>query len=182
MRAELAGRRRRMGPEARARAGQRVVDQVLASPLWAASRAVALYHAMPEEVPTAPLLEAAWASGRRVALPVTPPRGNPLVFRWVTPESRLIRAHFGALEPSPQAPEAAPGTVELVVVPGLGFDPRCARLGYGGGYYDRTLTQWGPSLMVAFDCQQVEAIPEEPHDVRVGRVITESRPWSPAGG
>jgi 5-formyltetrahydrofolate cyclo-ligase len=77
------------------------------------------------------------------------------------------------MEPDPCAPIAAMGELDLLVIPGLAFDERGARLGYGGGYYDRTLAGAGPAIMIAFACQQVERVPEEPHDRRVTAVVTE---------
>jgi len=65
-------------------------------------------------------------------------------------------------------------TLDLVIVPGLAFDSRRARLGYGGGYYDRTLALTGAAtVMLCFACQEVAEVPEESHDRRVDAVLTE---------
>lgn len=174
MRAERKARRALLTVDEREQASNRACEVLLASPSWSRARTVALFHAMPGEVSTAQLLQAAWSTGRSVVLPVTPPLGQPLAFRRVQPDTPLVRAHYGALEPGPTAVHVAHAAIDLVVTPGLAFDDRGARLGYGGGYYDRTLPLTGPSVLLAFACQQVERVPEEAHDVRMHAVVTES--------
>ncbi len=134
---------------------------------------MALFRSMGAEIETAGILHAAWQSGRSVALPVAPPLGQPLLFRWVDETTDLVGSRYGAMEPGASAPVAAVDELDLLVVPGLAFDVRGARLGYGGGYYDRTLVGAGSAIMLAFACQQVDRVPEEPHDQRLATVITE---------
>ncbi|MCB9765210.1 MAG: 5-formyltetrahydrofolate cyclo-ligase [Alphaproteobacteria bacterium] len=182
LRAELKARRATLAPGDRARASNQACAALMASALWRQAERVALFHAMPDEVSTRSLLESAWRDGRRVALPVTPPLGSPLVFRWVEPTTPLKRARYGALEPEPSAARARLDALQLVVVPGLGFDERGARLGAGGGYYDRTLSRTGPGVMLAFSCQRLDRVPEEAHDRRVVAVATElGWMWSSPG-
>lgn len=182
LRAALAQRRAAMTAEERARASHAACAALLASPWWADASAVALFHSMPHEVSTVALMEACWSSGRSVALPVTPRLGQPLQFRWVTEHTPLVRAHYGALEPGPTAAAAPHDEIGLVVTPGLGFDERGARLGYGGGYYDRTLgLTSGSAVMLAFDGQRVPRIPEEPHDARVAAIATDAGLTVPTG-
>ena len=85
---------------------------------------------------------------------------------------------FGVMVPPPQAGELVPA---IVLTPLLAFDARGHRLGYGGGYYDRTLTglrrQVGGVLAVglAFEAQRIEAVPHTPRDARLDWVVTEAR-------
>lgn len=174
LRRHLRARRASLTADERQSASHRICEAVLASPVWRDARSTALFHSMADEVCTSALLQAAWRRGRPVALPRTPPLGRPLAFHWVTPDTRLVRAAFGALEPPPTAPSADLAALHLVLTPGLGFDARGARLGYGGGYYDRTLAHTGHAVLLAFGCQRVEHVPEEPHDRRVHSVVTEN--------
>ena len=73
---------------------------------------------------------------------------------------------------------------DVVIVPGIAFDPAGGRLGYGGGYYDRLITRLKPGtrlVALAFDVQLCEEIPSEEHDKPVGRIITETRVITPDG-
>lgn len=163
-----------LGPEARTAKSRWACASLMATPSWDRAERVALFHSMPDEISTQLLLESAWRTGRRVALPFTPPLGEALRFRWVDPGTELERSRFGVLEPGAHAASAPLTELDLVVVPGLAFDQSGARLGYGGGYYDRTLSGLGvPTVMLAFDCQRAERVPMEPHDVRVRAIATE---------
>lgn len=109
-----------------------------------------------------------------VCLPVTPPRGQPLVFRRWTPGAALVPGAFGTLVP--EGPEVVP---QVLVVPLLAFDRRGYRLGYGGGYYDRTLAALraaGPCTAIgyAFAAQEVAEVPTEPTDARLDLIVTEA--------
>lgn len=176
LRERLVARRASLTAEERHRRSLDAADTLMSSPVWRSGGGVAIFHSMADEIETSPLLQALWQARRPVALPVAPPLGNPLMFRWVTQHTPLFRSRYGALEPDSRAEPADLSTLDLLVVPGLGFDSRGARLGYGGGYYDRTLaaTRGTASVvMLSFACQQVDQVPEEPHDQRVNAVVTE---------
>jgi 5-formyltetrahydrofolate cyclo-ligase len=89
----------------------------------------------------------------------------------------------GILQPDPERTRAVEWrTIQVVVLPGLAFDLRGYRLGRGAGYYDRSLPALGPGarrIGLAFECQVVECMPADPHDVPVDRIVTEDRVTSP---
>lgn len=167
--------RRGLSEGSRADASAAITEAVRASPAWRAALCVGLYASLTDEVDTAGLIAAARAEGRRVALPVVVGRGAALVFRDATdPSCSLSPSRFGVLEPGPEASVVPLDTIELFVVPGLAFDRAGGRLGYGVGYYDRTLTGLvAPRVMVAFAAQEVERVPSEPHDLPMDAVVTE---------
>ena len=134
--------------------------------------------------PGRPKLDPAPAGGRRcarpgacIALPVALAPGAPLAFRLAHEGAPLVRDAAGVRAPGPEAPEAAP---DLVVTPLLAFDRSGARLGQGGGYYDRTLQALrarGPvfALGLAYAGQEsADLLPAEPHDQRLDAVLTEA--------
>jgi 5-formyltetrahydrofolate cyclo-ligase len=129
------------------------------------------FLAMGREIGTLPLLEALHARGHRLALPVAPPRGQPLAFRAWRPGDALRRGPLGTQEPA----EGDALTPDWLIVPLLAFDRTGARLGYGGGYYDRTLAALpgATAIGVAYALQERPAIPVESHDIRLARVATE---------
>ncbi|HEY1414087.1 MAG TPA: 5-formyltetrahydrofolate cyclo-ligase, partial [Rhodopila sp.] len=126
---------------------------------------------MGEEIDLRPLLHALHARGNRVALPVTPRRGEPLTFRGWQPGDVLVPERFGTMRPI--------GDIlvpDMLLIPLLAFDAAGGRLGYGGGFYDRTLPALPNRLRLgcAFAAQQVDAVPVGPYDIRLDAVVTES--------
>ncbi len=122
------------------------------------------------EIDVRPLLRALVERGHPVVLPLTPPRGRPLRFARWRPGDALAPGRFGTWEPAGE--ELAP---DVLLVPLLAFDDRGNRLGYGGGYYDRTLAALPGRVAVgcAFAAQQVACVPTEPTDVPLNAVVTE---------
>lgn len=134
---------------------------------------VAAYWRIRDELDCQPILVRLMDSGRIVILPVVTGADEPLDLRVWEQGEALYEAGFGTLAPSEQAPRAEP---DLVLMPLLGFDKHGTRLGYGGGYYDRTLAQMTkkPKLIgLAFAVQELDEIPREAHDVPLDAVITE---------
>ncbi len=126
---------------------------------------------LPGEPDLRPLLAALHARGQAVLLPETTPRGQPLVFRRWRPGATMPSGRFGTCHPDGEA--ATPG---LVLVPLLAFDDRLMRLGYGGGYYDRTLAGLAgcQAIGFAYARQQVGAVPAGAFDVPLDAIATEA--------
>jgi 5-formyltetrahydrofolate cyclo-ligase len=145
----------------------RILDAVLARP----ATIIAGVWPLPGEIDLRPLLHTLHARGLGVALPETTPRGNPLIFRHWQPDSVMVAEKFGTFRPD--GPAVAP---DLFLVPLLAFDRRGRRLGYGGGYYDRTLPLYPgrPALGFAYAAQQVANLPAEPHDHPLDAIVTEA--------
>ncbi len=136
---------------------------------------VALYYPIRSELDTAPLAEALAERGVNLALPVVERKNAPLVFRRYRPGDALEKGVFGEQVPGDAAPAVRP---DIVIVPLLGFRPDGGRLGYGGGYYDRTLQDLRKSGAVtavgyAFAVQEVDALPVSPLDQRLDWIVTE---------
>lgn len=139
---------------------------------------VSCFSPMADELDPVALFNKLEADGHPLALPVMQGKGRPLLMRrWVIGD-KLIAGTWGIKEPGPEAPEVVP---EIVLVPLLAFDRQGFRLGYGGGYYDRTLEslrRGNPKLLaigLAFDEQEVDAVPHGSHDQRLDWVLTPGR-------
>lgn len=116
--------------------------------------------------------------GFRLALPVMEGKGKPLVMRAWAPGDVMEIATWGIAEPLPDKPVLEP---DIVLVPLLAFDAKGHRLGYGGGFYDRTLAKLRAkkpvvAVGIAYDEQEVDAVPYEGYDQRLDWVLTPSGP------
>lgn len=123
-----------------------------------------------------PLLFALRESGARLCLPAILDN-TTIVFRELVRGAGLVDMGFGTAGPGEEAEVLDP---TLMLVPLAAFDGRGHRIGYGAGYYDRAIARLEakgapPRLIgIAFDCQQVERVPDEPHDVIIPEILTES--------
>jgi 5-formyltetrahydrofolate cyclo-ligase len=134
---------------------------------------VAAYWPIRDELDCRPVLTRLMDEGQPVCLPVVVGEGQPLELRLWEEGTPLYPSGFGTLAPPETAPLVEP---DVVLMPLLGFDARGTRLGYGGGYYDRTLAGLSrrPRIVgFAFACQQFEDIPRRDHDLPLDAVITE---------
>lgn len=136
---------------------------------------VSLYYPMRDELDTEPLAAALFDKGVSVVLPVVARRKQPLLFRRYQPGDAFIDGVYGELVPAETAPTLTP---TILVVPLLAFTRDGGRLGYGGGYYDRTLAHLrenGKPLAVgyAYGAQEVDALPLTRLDQPLDWVVTE---------
>ena len=179
MRQRISAAIARMSPGDRRERSVRAQERLVETPQFTESRAVLLYHPLPGEIDTCGLISHALAAGKRVALPRTFPHTHTMEAVQVRDlATDLFCGPYGAKEPRDGLPVIAAGEIDLVVVPGRAFDEYGHRLGRGAGYYDRYLGSSdfrGISVALAFDCQILDSIPCQEHDVPVQCVITESR-------
>lgn len=149
-------------------------------PGYDAAGTVLLYAtAFPEEIDTRSMLEQALADRKRLICPrVNRAEKRLELFHVEDLSADFVPGTLGIPEPRPDGRLVEPGQVDWVLVPGLIFDHRCYRLGRGAGHYDRLLPQLRPDVpcwALAFDCQWVEALPVEPHDVPLDGVVSPAR-------
>lgn len=175
MKAELRKKLLALRAEA-AKAGQgAATDHLIAALAPFAGEVLAGYMPMRSEIDPLPAMAAHHAGGGAVAVPVIAARATPLSFHRWTPDARMIAGTFGA-----QVPEATdPLTPRVLIVPLVGFDAQGGRLGYGGGFYDRTLQQLrarGPVTAIgfAYDAQECAELPQEPTDQPLDLIVTPS--------
>ncbi len=158
-----------------------ITQRVLDLDAWKRARTVALFASTPDEVQTSALVEAARASAKRVALPVVIDEEPGLCFRlaWDEQQQRypLVTSAFGIEEPHESAPVVPFSSLDFVLVPALALADNGHRIGYGRGYYDRTLVQCARArwVAVAFDFQMVAEIPTRTGDVAVHEIVTDKR-------
>jgi 5-formyltetrahydrofolate cyclo-ligase len=129
------------------------------------------YHALPDEADPALLLERLVELGCHIAYPRVAGKGLALEFHRVPDGAVMAPGAFGIHEPLDSWPRATPA---MLLVPLLAFDASGHRLGYGGGFYDRSLALLQvPAIGIAFAGQEVAALPHQPHDAVLYAVLTE---------
>ena len=144
-------------------------------PAFRGSRTVMLYMALPQEVQTAAILAAGRHQGKRMAVPVVKPYGL-VAAELPAGELQFQPGPFGIPEPTVGTAFISPEDIDCVLVPGIAFDRRGARVGFGKGYYDRFLCRLPATAHVcglAFSLQIVGHVPDMPHDVRMQSLVTE---------
>ena len=176
LRAQLRARLSRLDAGEAARAAKAVVHSLLQSDLWNSAQTVFCYvgDVRRGEVDTFPLLNAALAQGKTLAVPLCTAPGV-MEARILRTAAALRPGRFGLLEPLADSAVLLPEKIALCVTPCLCAAPDGTRLGYGGGYYDRFLPQAENAVYAAL-CRAAllsPALPHEAHDVPMHCVVTE---------
>jgi 5-formyltetrahydrofolate cyclo-ligase len=139
-----------------------------------AGRTISLYWPFRGEPDLRSWMESAWVRGAVCALPVVAEKKAPLVFRAWRQGEPMERGIWNILVPASSAPQVVP---DVVIAPLVGFDNACFRLGYGGGYFDRTLAALGRTprvIGVGYDLQRIATIRPLVHDIPMDVIVTES--------
>jgi 5-formyltetrahydrofolate cyclo-ligase len=168
---------RSIAPEQAAAASEDLRKHLLGSPYWQQAQRILMFYPLNDEPDIAPLLQQALTAGKTIALP----RYNSslgvyeaALIRSLTED--LVPGRFGVREPSPNCPALPLNQLDLTLVPGIAFDASGRRLGRGKGFYDRLLPgTTGMTLGLAFDWQESDALPTEPHDVELDAILTPTR-------
>jgi len=167
---------------AKVRAAEAIAERgaALASELrgTGGSGVVSGFASLPEELDVWPLLRRLSGAGVTLALPVVARKGQPLLFRAWVPGDAMNKGVWGIPEPKADKPVLEP---DILLVPLLAFDASGCRLGYGGGFYDRTLATLRArkpivAIGLAYDEQRVNAVPHLDYDQRLDWVLTPSGP------
>jgi 5-formyltetrahydrofolate cyclo-ligase len=179
----IAERKQALRGEALARRGslktqdaaEAIARNFIAAIPLAPEAVVSAYVAIGDEADPAPLIERLHSQGHPIALPRVVSKGEKLAFHLYQPGARLVPGVFGLLQPGKDWPETVP---DVLVIPLLAFDSRGRRLGYGAGFYDRTLAALRPARNIiavgfAFAGQEVPDVPHQSSDEPLDWIVTE---------
>lgn len=176
LRRDVLARRAALPDDLRLAAGIAVAESGAALVAERRPARVSVFVSIRGEIDTAPLLARLHAIGVPLCLPVIARKAAPLTFRAWAPGEPLEERRFGLLEPGEAAAEVEP---DLLFTPLAAFDARGYRLGYGGGFYDRTLAKLRArrpttAIGLAFAVQEVTRVPIDPFDQPLDGVLTEA--------
>jgi len=178
LRREVIARRDAADGEMRNLASQAIIKKLLDLPAYRAARTVAAYASFGSELGTSTFIAKALADGKQLLLPRINRAQRALELRHVLdPATDLVPGVWGICEPSEHCGLVSVAAIDFMLVPGVAFMTNGARLGYGGGFYDRLLASLDrrtARIAAAFQLQIVEQLPEGPHDQRVHVVVTET--------
>ena len=173
IRSHILAERRRIPPLMLEQRSGIIRKKLMKEPVWKNAGSIFCYVSLADEVATIPLIQAAWAEGKKVAVPRC--EGRDMVFITLTSFDCLAPGIHGI-------PEPVGGTTEendaaLIIMPGVAFDVNRHRVGYGGGFYDRYLEAHpdNPTAAVAFDFSVLTEVPSGPDDKRPDLIVTDRR-------
>ena len=180
LRKRMRGLRHTTPASACAERSRRIVERLLAMPELVSARTVALFWPIVEkhEVDLRPVDAALRARGADVAYPTIDSASGVMTFRFAPDVDAMEERGFGFREPSADAREAREGELSVIVVPALVLDTTGHRIGYGAGYYDRTLPRFAPpavTIAVAYDFQLIAEVAVTEGDVAVEWIVTDKR-------
>ncbi|MBI4682113.1 MAG: 5-formyltetrahydrofolate cyclo-ligase [Nitrospirae bacterium] len=196
IRARLLRKRDSIPPEQKVLKEEAIAKRLFALEEFRKAKILLAYVSFRSEVDTTRFLQDVINSGKKLVLPVVDSRHRVLKLYEVKETSELEYGYMGILEPGvKEGREVILSDIDLIIIPGAGFDLKGNRLGYGGGYYDKLLSgtkdqEPGTSkkepapnpqpptpflIALAFEEQVSEEIPSEPHDIKVDMIITDKR-------
>ncbi|MBQ3490102.1 MAG: 5-formyltetrahydrofolate cyclo-ligase [Clostridia bacterium] len=171
-------RRAKISPEARAVKDRKICQNILSSAAYRYADVLLLYYPVRGEVDVFPLMEAAIASGKKVAFPRCCEQDHTMIFHYVSSSGDFEKGAYGLREPFSSLPAFDPltdgGQNVLCIVPAVVYDRKGYRIGYGGGYYDRFFGVFKPaSIGVAYEEFIVKNVPHGRYDISVDVVVSE---------
>lgn len=175
-RQNLKSQRDKVTPEVAQQAAESIWDQLKEQTYYHKAKRIAAFNSVGSEISMSKILEGILASGKELYLPRSEKGQTLIQFLHVTDLKTLVRGPFDILEPPVGGLALAPNKIDLILVPGLAFDNRGHRLGYGQGHYDRFLKVIDPNcftLGVAYSFQIIEKMPNADHDTPVNAVLTD---------
>ena len=173
VRLELLQARGALSPELHRRKSEQVLDRLAATCMPVSGSIVGFYWPLRGEIDVMPFIDLVLAAGGVAALPVVVAKAQPLEFRAWKPGDPMARGGYDI----PYPVQGVCMEPDLLIVPLVGFDRGCYRLGYGGGYYDRTL--WAArkkprTVGVGFETAKIETIHPQAYDVPLDCILTEA--------
>src|SRR5699024_70888 len=154
----------------------KLAENLMNSTLWKQAETIGITMAQEFEWSTKPIIKEAWNNGKTICVPKCNPQNKQLTFYQLQDFNQLEIVYYNLLEPKPEeTEEIVKSNIDLLVVPGIVFDKRGFRIGFGGGYYDRFLTDFSNKTVSIISTMQLrDHLPNDSFDIPVNHIITEN--------
>ncbi len=177
IREKILSRRDKEPEDLRRKKSQRIKEKLFSLKEFKKAHTILFYYSKGSEVGTREMMEEALWEGKRVLLPKV--RRREIYLGEIKDLERDVeKGSFGILEPKKTSKKTTTKEINLVILPGIAFNLKGKRIGYGKGYYDRFLKRLSKKVSLvalAYDFQIVNSLPVKRHDRSVGKIITETR-------
>lgn len=155
---------------------QNITEELLSSNLWKQSKIIGITISRHVEWNTSKIIKEAWDQGKVICVPKSYPKEHKMIFYKINSFEQVEKQYHDLLEPIPNKSERInKKQIDLLIVPGLLFDRNGFRIGFGGGYYDRFLTDFpNETLSLLSQLQLVDKIPTDAYDIPVKYLVVEN--------
>lgn len=178
IREEILDIRSKLGKDEHEKKSEKIVNKLMTSEFYKNASNIMVYISFKNEIDTHEFIKKAIEDGKNIFVPITIPEGKRLKPSHLKSFDELEIGFYNILTPKEEFIRYKdPKTIDLIIVPGLGFDTSGYRVGFGGGYYDRFLSSLPetPKVSIAFDFQILDKVPKESFDIPVDYIYTEKR-------
>lgn len=180
LRKEILTKRKNLDTAEKENIDEKILDRFFESKYYKEAKKVFIYISYDSEIDTIKIIDKAFKDGKKIYVPRTEFESRVMDAVEITSFDNLIKSSYGILEPSINTPYINPNELDLIVVPGVAFDRKGGRMGYGAGFYDRYFKKINKDnieritkLALAYDFQVLEEVPMSAQDVPVDYIITE---------
>lgn len=180
LRKEILTKRKNIDTAEKEEMDKKILDRFFESKYYKEAKKIFIYISYDSEIDTIKIIDKAFKDGKRIYVPRTEFESRLMDAVEITSFDNLIKSSYGILEPSINTPYINPNELDLIVVPGVAFDKKGGRMGYGAGFYDRYFKKINKNniekitkLALAYDFQVLEEVPMSAQDVPVDYIITE---------
>ena len=177
LRSALLNKRKAMSPDAVKQKSKKIQQELFALPIFSQTQMICFYVSFDNEVYTHDMIKEGFKLGKQIVVPRCLENDNMLSMHKISSWDDLSSGAHGILEPvASQHTKVAPETLEVIIVPGVGFDRKGHRIGHGFAYYDNFLPHSDAiTIGLCFEQQIIEYLPVESHDIQMNIIITEDR-------
>lgn len=180
LRKEILTKRKNLDTAEKENMDKKILDRFFESKYYKEAKKIFIYISYDSEIDTIKIIDKAFKDGKKIYVPRTEFESRLMDAVEITSFDNLIKSSYGILEPSINTPYINPNELDLIVVPGVAFDKKGGRMGYGAGFYDRYFKKINKDnieritkLALAYDFQVLEEVPMSAQDVPVDYIITE---------
>jgi len=173
LRDKISRKRRYITPTQKAKFDDQIYKNIIEMPEWKKAKNIFIYISTKEEVSTIKLIEDCFGK-KRIIVPKSHAKFNTLTLHEIKSFNDTSKGKYSILEPMPHTEIINPADVDLAIIPGVGFDKKGHRIGYGKAYYDGLSAHLKcTKIGLAYEVQIVDNIPAQEHDIPVNQIVTE---------